>query len=167
MDTDWGKAAWLSYTSIYDGTANSWYRITLGYYHCSADAPVSGGIYRVTLKIKGELTDAGTVSKLVFTCRNADNDASFAAGTNPSSFTATMATVTPDEAATWQDYTFYVDFSKKATNVGSNITFSDTEASDYAAFDLRIYTNDAGTETVTSNTAKIYISDVVMEAYTE
>ena len=184
--TTWGKAAKLSYTSTWDAAANegkgkvvnnSWYLATLGYYHCSVDAPINGGIYKVTLKVKGSTNDAGTVSKLVFTCRNADNSSSFGAATNQN-FLATTVSVTPDAANTWQEYTFYINFDKKSTAVGTVPTtdieegkpnyakrWIDSSASDYSKFDLRIYTNDAATATVTSNTATIYISDLVMEPY--
>ena len=184
--TTWGKAAKFSYTSTWDAEANkgegkavnnSWYLATLGYYHCSADAPINGGIYKVTLKVKGGKTTAGSTSKLVFTCRNADNSSSFGAATNQN-FLATTVSVTPDAANTWQEYTFYINFDKKSTAVGTVPTtdieegkpnyakrWIDSSASDYSKFDLRIYTNDAATATVTSNTATIYISDLVMEPY--
>lgn len=184
--TTWGKAAKLSYTSTWDAAANegkgkavnnSWYLGTLGYYHCSADAPINGGIYKVTLKVKGSTNDAGTVSKLVFTCRDAGNSSSFGASTTQT-FLATTVSVTPDAANTWQEYTFYINFDKKSTAVGTVPTtdieegkpnyakrWIDSSASDYSKFDLRIYTNDAATATVTSNTATIYISDLVMEPY--
>ena len=182
VTTTWGKAAKLSYTSTLNtetGKAvnNSWYLATLGYYHCSVDAPINGGIYKVTLKVKGSTNDAGTVSKLVFTCRNADNSSSFGAATNQN-FLATTVSVTPGAADTWQDYTFYINFDKKSTAVGTVPTngieeggnnyakrWIDSSASDYSKFDLRIYTNDAATADVQSNTATIYISDVKMEPY--
>ena len=182
VTTTWGKAAKLSYTSTWNtetGKAvnNSWYLATLGYYHCSVDAPINGGIYKVTLKVKGSTNDAGTVSKLVFTCRNADNSSSFGAATNQN-FLATTVSVTPGAADTWQDYTFYINFDKKSTAVGTVPTngieeggnnyakrWIDSSASDYSKFDLRIYTNDAATADVQSNTATIYISDVKMEPY--
>lgn len=185
--TTWGKAAKLSYTSTWNPTGgnkgtgaavnNSWYLATLGYYHCAADAPINGGIYKVTLKVKGSTNDAGTVSKLVFTCRNADNSSSFGAATNQN-FLATTVSVTPKAADTWEDYTFYINFDQKSTAVGTVPTteieegqsnyakrWIDSSASDYSKFDLRIYTNDAATSSVTSNTATIYISDVKMEPY--
>lgn len=180
--TTWGKAAKLSYTSTWNtetkkAVNNSWYLGTLGYYHCSADAPINGGIYKVTLKVKGSTNDAGKISKLVFTCRNADNSSSFGAATNQN-FLATTVSVTPGTADTWQDYTFYINFDKKSTAVGTVPTngieeggdnyekrWIDSSASDYSKFDLRIYTNDAATADVQSNTATIYISDVKMEPY--
>lgn len=185
--TTWGKAAKLSYTSTWNTTGgnqgtgaavnNSWYLATLGYYHCAADAPINGGIYKVTLKVKGGETTAGKISKLVFTCRNADNSSSFGAATNQN-FLATTVSVTPGTADTWQDYTFYINFDKKSTAVGTVPTteieeggknyekrWIDSNASDYSKFDLRIYTNDAATADVQSNTATIYISDVKMEPY--
>ena len=186
--TTWGKAATLSYTSTWDATANegkgkavnnSWYVGTIGYYHCSVNAPINGGIYKVTLKVKGSKNEAGNVSKLVFTCRNADNSSSFGTATNQN-FLATTVSVTPKTADTWEDYIFYINFDKKSTAVGTvpttgieeggnNYTkrWIDSSASDYSKFDLRIYTNDAATAAVQSNTAKIYISDVVMEPYVE
>lgn len=179
--TGWGKAAKLSYTSTWNSETekavnNSWYIGTLGYYHCSANA-INGGIYKVTMKIKGDTNDGGTISKLVITCRNADNTSSFGASTSQS-FPATTVSVTPKTAKAWEDYVFYINFDKKSTTVGTVPTTNidegqsnyekrwiDSEASDYSKIDLRIYTNDAATSTTTSNTATIYISDVKMEPY--
>lgn len=180
-----GKAAKLSYTSTWDPTGgnnktgaavnNSWYIATLGYYHY---ASVNRSIYKVTLKVKGDTNKAGTVSKLVFTCRNADNSSSFGASTSSENFLATTVSVTPKTANTWEEYIFYINFNKKSTAVGTVPTtdidekgnnyakrWIDSEPSDYSKFDLRIYTNDAATSSVTSNKATIYISDVVMEPY--
>lgn len=181
--TTWGKAATLSYTSTWNtetGKAvnNSWYLGTLGYYHCSTETPINGSIYKVTMKIKGATDTAGAISKLVFTCRNADNTNSFAMSTNVENYTATTATKVPAKADTWEEYSFYIDFSQKSTTAGTVPTtelgageknegkgWSDSTASDYAKIDLRIYTNNAATAELQSNTAKIYISDVVMEPY--
>lgn len=182
-ETNWGKAAKLSYTSTWNtetgklANNNSWYIGTLGYYHCSANTPINGGIYKVTMKIKGETNNANTVSKLVFTCRNADNKSSFGASATQS-FLATTVSVTPETAKTWQEFVFYINFDKKSTTVGTVLTdtedekydeakdWKETVSDDYSKFDLRIYTNDAATSTTTSNTATIYISDVKMEPYT-
>lgn len=181
--TSWGKAATLSYTSTWNtetskAVNNSWYVGTLGYYHCSTETPINGGIYKVTMKIKGATDTAGAISKLVFTCRNADNTNSFAMSTNVENYTATTATKVPAKADTWEEYSFYIDFSQKSTTAGTVPTtelgageknegkgWSDSTASDYAKIDLRIYTNNAATAELQSNTAKIYISDVVMEPY--
>lgn len=173
--TTWGKAATLSYTSTWNtetGKAvnNSWYLGTLGYYHCSTETPINGSIYKVTMKIKGSKDDTSTekdvVSKLVFTCRNADNKSSFAMSTSAESYTATTVTKTPAKANEWEDFTLYIDFSQKSTqSPGGNVTLESANAEDYAKIDLRIYTNNPATAAVQSNTAKIYISDVVMEPY--
>lgn len=184
--TTWGKAAKFSYTSTWNAETkkavnNSWYLGTLGYYHCSADAPINGGIYKVSMKIKGIKDNTSTeekpvYSKLVFTCRNADNSSSFGASASQT-FTATTVT-SALESEEWEEFTIYINFDKKSTSVGTVPTtgigvgesnyekrWIDSEESDYSKFDLRIYTNNPATATVTSNTATIYISDLKMEPY--
>lgn len=169
--TTWGKAATLSYTSTWNtetkkAVNNSWYLGTLGYYHCSTETPINGGIYRVTMKTKGMADSNNNASKLVFTCRNAKNNASFAITANVENFTATTVTNTPKNAGEWENFTLYIDFSRKSTqSPGGSVTLESANAEDYAKFDLRIYTNNAATADVKSNTAKIYISDVIMEPY--
>lgn len=172
-ETTWGVAGYFTYTSKWNtdsssADSNSWFKGALGYLHTSPMDVSTTSIYRVTLKIKGEENENGTASRLVFTCRNANNDASFAISTNSTNYTATSVTIQPTTASTWQDYTFYIDFSRKYGTVGSlgNNSFTTCDASDYARFDLRVYPNDAASETVQSVKAEIYISDVVMEPYT-
>lgn len=170
--TTWGKAATLSYTSTWDATANegkgkavnnSWYVGTLGYLHTSPINVNTTSIYKVTLKIKGNTNEKSVISRLVFTCRNAANNASFAMSTNQT-FGATTVSKQPAAADTWEDFSFYINFAQKANTVGTT-SLSDSEAADYARFDLRVYTNDAATESVQSCKATISISDVVIEPY--
>lgn len=183
--TTWGKAAKLSYTSTWDAAANdgkgkavnnSWYLGTLGYYHCATDAPINGGIYKVTMKTKGENDDTGTISKVSFCCRSKDNAAAFSIATTISAINthatnnsgSTIITKGQGTAETWEEFTFYINFGKKTdTNVnpGGTTKLTDTTKDDYSVFDLRIYTNNPATATTQSNTATIYISDVKMEPY--
>ena len=127
--------------------------------------------FEVTLKIKGKAdTKYGEISKLVFTCRNATNKASFAITTNVTNFAATTVTNTPKQVDTWEELTLYINFSKQSGEApGSSVNLSDASSDDYAKFDLRIYTNNPVKTTPEgedlSNTAEIYISDVVMEPY--
>lgn len=173
--TNWGKAAKFSFTSTWNNgkaLSNSWYIGTLGYYHCSEDAPIIGGIYKISMKVKSELSQSETAegelnlngsSKIMITCRNADNSGSFGASTSQK-FSATTVSVTPKVAGTWEDYTFFIDFSQKSSSVGS-ATLEASNASDYSKFDLRIYTNDNATETIQAKKSTIYISDVTIEPY--
>lgn len=193
VSTTWGKAATLSYTSTWDAEAakvannNSWYVGTLGYLHTSPINVNTTSIYKVTLKVKGNANGKKTtvneeekdaVSRLVFTCRNADNSASFGISTNQS-FTATTVNKQPNTADVWEEYSFYINFSKKSSTVGTVPTTElgsgeknegkgwaeEVTAADYARFDLRVYTNDPATADVPSCTATISISDVVIEPY--
>ncbi|MBM6962102.1 fimbrillin family protein [Bacteroides caecigallinarum] len=183
--TTWGKAAKLSYTSTWnptggkDGTGaavnNSWYLGTLGYYHCATDAPINGGIYKVTMKTKGENDDTGTISKVSFCCRSKDNAAAFSIATTISAINthatnnsgSTIITKGQGTAETWEEFTFYINFGKKTdnTNPGGTTKLTDTTKDDYSVFDLRFYTNNPATAEVKSNTATIYISDVTIEPY--
>ena len=79
-------------------------------------------------------------------------------------FGATTVSKQPAAADTWEDFSFYINFAQKANTVGTT-SLSDSEAADYARFDLRVYTNDAATESVQSCKATISISDVVIEPY--
>lgn len=182
--TTWGKAAKLSYTSTWDAAANdgkgkavnnSWYLGTLGYYHCATDAPINGGIYKVTMKTKGENDDTGTISKVSFCCRSKDNAAAFSIATTISAINthatnnsgSTIITKGQGTAETWEEFTFYINFGKKTdnTNPGGTTKLTDTTKDDYSVFDLRFYTNNPATAEVQSNTATIYISDVTIEPY--
>ena len=85
---------------------------------------------------------------------------------------ATTVSVTPDATDTWQEYTFYIDFSKISSTVGSvtgkdGKVFSDATSEDLIGCDLRIYTNSAATAAIQSVNATIYVSDVTMEPYQE
>lgn len=178
--TTWGKAAKLSYTSTWDAKTekavnNSWYLATLGYYHCAADAPINGGIYKVTMKTKGENDGTGTISKVSFCCRSKDNAAAFSIATTISAINthatnnsgSTIITKGQGTAETWEEFTFYINFGKKTdnTNPGGTTKLTDTTKDDYSVFDLRFYTNNPATAEVQSNTATIYISDVTIEPY--
>lgn len=190
-EPSWGKAAKLTYTSVWDPTANkgqgkavnnSWYVAAIGYNHVEPIYVEEGNsVYKVTLQIKSNKNELGKISPLVFTCKSknlADGHYkwSFAASTNPTSFNqetgATTVSVTPDATDTWQEYTFYIDFSKISSTVGSvtgkdGKVFSDATSEDLIGCDLRIYTNSAATAAIQSVNATIYVSDVIMEPYQE
>lgn len=176
----WERCASLEYVSKYGDNlkTNSYYRAALSYYHASP-VDVSNSIYKLTIYYKTKLSQCETVdedptdvvddgqnsqAKLVLTCRNADNSASFAINTN-TNFTATSVGVTP-QTTQWQTLVVYIDFSKKYGTVGGKVTeWVTTTLSDYRAFDLRFYTNNDATETIQKVVSKIYISDLVMEPY--
>lgn len=189
--TVWRKAAKLTYTSVWNPEAdegkgkavnNSWYVAAIGYNHVEPIYVEEGNsVYKVTLQIKSNKNELGKISPLVFTCKSknlADGHYkwSFAASTNPTSFNqetgATTVSVTPDATDTWQEYTFYIDFSKISSTVGAvtgkdGKVFSDATSEDLIGCDLRIYTNSAATAAIQSVNASIYISDVTMEPYQE
>lgn len=194
-ETLWEKVAKLTYTSVWDPTANdgkgkavnnSWYVAAIGYNHVKPIYVEEGNsVYKVTLQIKSNENELKKISPLVFTCKskNLTDDHykwSFAASTNPTSFNketgATTVSVTPSTSDTWQEYVFYIDFSLISSTTGS-IPGSNTQnpakfesssdADIESGFDLRIYTNSAATAAIQSVNATIYVSDVIMEPYQE
>lgn len=194
-ETLWEKVAKLTYTSVWDPTANdgkgkavnnSWYVAAIGYNHVKPIYVEEGNsVYKVTLQIKSNENELGKISPLVFTCKskNLTDDHykwSFAASTNPTSFNketgATTLSVTPSTSDTWQEYVFYIDFSLISSTTGSipgnnaqnPAKFeSSSDADIESGFDLRIYTNSAATAAIQSVNASIYVSDVTMEPYQE
>lgn len=194
-EPSWGKAAKLTYTSVWDPTANkgqgkavnnSWYVAAIGYNHVEPIYVEEGNsVYKVTLQIKSNKNELGKISPLVFTCKSKNlTDEhykwSFAASTNPTSFNketgATTVSVTPSNSDAWQEYIFYIDFSLISSTTGSipgnnaqnPAKFeSSSDADIESGFDLRIYTNSAATAAIQSVNASIYVSDVIMEPYQE
>lgn len=194
-ETLWEKVAKLTYTSVWDPTANdgkgkavnnSWYVAAIGYNHVKPIYVEEGNsVYKVTLQIKSNENELGKISPLVFTCKskNLTDDHykwSFAASINPTSFNketgATTVSVTPSTSDTWQEYVFYIDFSLISSTTGSipgnnaqnPAKFeSSSDADIESGFDLRIYTNSAATAAIQSVNASIYVSDVIMEPYQE
>lgn len=179
----WKKYASLEYTSKYKdaNAANSYYKAALSYFHSSPLDVSQTKIYKLSMKIKTELSQSATLdgelsengaSKLVITCRNADHSSSFATSTNQT-FSATTVSKTPDNRE-WNDFTIYINLAQKSTTVGTVPTegkdvetkgWKETSASDYAKFDLRFYTNNNASESTQKVVSKIYISDLVMEPY--
>lgn len=180
---NWGKYASLEYTSKYEdaNAANSYYKAALSYFHSSPLDVSQTQIYKLSMKIKTELSQSETLdgelsenraSKLVITCRNADDSSSFATSTNQT-FSATTVSKTPDNR-NWMDFTIYINLAQKSTTVGTVPTtgndletkgWKETSASDYAKFDLRFYTNNSASSSIQKVVSKIYISDLVMEPY--
>lgn len=177
--TEWGKYASLQYTSIFEdaNAVNSYYKVALSYYHSYPLDMSETSIYKLSMKIKTELSQSATkdgeltpngASKIVITCRNADNSSSFAASTGQN-FTATSVSKKPEDN-NWLDFTVYIDFSKKSTSVGTvpasgEKSWVNTTSDDYSKFDLRFYTNNNASAEVQKVVSKIYISDLVMEPY--
>lgn len=180
---NWGKYASLEYTSKFEdaNVSNSYYKAALSYFHSSPLDVSQTQIYKLSMKIKTELSQSATLdgelsengaSKLVITCRNADNSSSFATSTNQT-FSATTVSKTPDNRE-WNEFTIYINLAQKSTTVGTVPTtgneletkgWKETSASDYAKFDLRFYTNNNASESTQKVVSKIYISDLVMEPY--
>ncbi|MBM6964243.1 fimbrillin family protein [Phocaeicola plebeius] len=180
---NWGKYASLEYTSKYEdaNAANSYYKAALSYFHSSPLDVSQTQIYKLSMKIKTELSQSETLdgelsengaSKLVITCRNADDSSSFATSTNQT-FSATTVSKTPGNR-NWMDFTIYINLAQKSTTVGTVPTtgndletkgWKETSASDYAKFDLRFYTNNSASSSIQKVVSKIYISDLVMEPY--
>lgn len=180
---NWGKYASLEYTSKYEdaNAANSYYKAALSYFHSSPLDVSQTQIYKLSMKIKTELSQSETLdgelsengaSKLVITCRNADDSSSFATSTNQT-FSATTVSKTPGNR-NWMDFTIYINLAQKSTTVGTVPTtgndletkgWKETSASDYAKFDLRFYTNNSASSSIQKVVSKIYISDLALEPY--
>ena len=166
-DTDWGKAAKMTYNIEGEKTFNSsngnpsfnnsWYKAVIGYNH---NEPVyvtdDTYIYKVTAKIKSELCKDTTatstrISTIMFTCKSKSSErytCSFAASTNPDKFESTLMNKTPATAGVWEEYTFYINFKLISSTVGSGINgipdkdgnvkeFIASTPDDYSGFDLR------------------------------
>ena len=127
-------------------------------------------IYKVTAWVKGEVIEdgKGTAASISVTCKSRDAISSgerykysFAIGTSPTIEKGTLITIKPTKAATWEEKTFYIDFSRIGSRVSSSTTYEDALESDYNGFDLRFYTNNKNYEST------IYISDVKIEQYHE
>lgn len=106
--------------------------------------------------------------KVVVTCRNAANNASFAAVATPSfeNIKANTVTYTVDINDEWSTYTTYIDFGNKNTAVGSVTEWVQTTSDDYKKIDVRFYTNNP-TKEGKELTSTIYISDVELVPYEE
>lgn len=180
---EWKKYASLEYTSTNGASTsgNSYWKAALCYYHTLPLDVSQTQIYKLSMKIKTELSQSATLdgelsesgaSKLVITCRNADDSSSFATSTNQT-FSATTVSKTPGNR-NWMDFTIYINLAQKSTTVGTVPTtgndletkgWKETSASDYAKFDLRFYTNNSASSSIQKVVSKIYISDLVMEPY--
>lgn len=183
----WKKYASLEYTSTNGASTsgNSYWKAALCYYHTLPLDVSQTQIYKLSMKIKTELSQSATlddelsesgVSKLVITCRNADNSSSFAVSTNQT-FLATTVSKEPAARGQWENFVIYINLAQKSKTVGTVVTDSSNEkyeeandwkvtsASDYAKFDLRFYTNNSASSSIQKVVSKIYISDLVMEPY--
>lgn len=179
-NTIWKKAAKLSYTSKWSaGKAvnNSYYIATIGYFYNSPILTDSSNKYKLTFKAKvsllekvgeSEATASAEKGKVVVTCRNAANNASFAAVAVPDfeNVKANTVTYTVNTNDEWDTYTTYFDFSNKNTSVGSVAEWIPTTSDDYKKIDVRFYTNNP-TKEGKELTSTIYISDVELVPYKE
>lgn len=181
---EWKKYASLEYTSTNGASTsgNSYWKAALCYYHTLPLDVSQTQIYKLSMKIKTELSQSATlddelsesgVSKLVITCRNADNSSSFAVSTNQT-FLATTVSKEPAARGQWENFVIYINLAQKSTTVGTVPTtgndlgkkgWKETSASDYAKFDLRFYTNNSASSSIQKVVSKIYISDLALEPY--
>ena len=123
----WEKAAKLTYTSVWDAAANnnqgkavnnSYYIATVGYLHDAAIYTSDTEVYKLTFKAKSNLVKTTVVdgtetpvelsdaAKIVVTCRNSVDDASFAmSGSSSIADNATTTTMTVSELVkdTWKE----------------------------------------------------------------
>lgn len=192
----WEKAAKLTYTSVWDpnvdngadkpkGKAvnNSYYVAAVGYLHDAAIYTSDTEVYKLTFKAKSNLVKTTVVdgtetpvelsdaAKIVVTCRNSVDDASFAmSGSSSIADNATTTTMTVSDLVkdTWKECVAYIHFGRKSTAVGS-VTSSkpmgDSETSDLQKIDIRFYTNNPSSADGEKITATIFISDVKLEPY--
>lgn len=169
-ETNWGKAAKMTYNIKGEEINNSWYKAAIGYNHTEPMYITDDTyIYKVSAKIKADACEGtSTVSTIMFTCKAKSADRytwSFAASTTPETFTSTIINKKPANAGTWEDFSFFINFKQVSSTIGTidgtdaSKYFSEATESDYNGFDLRIYTNN---ENVKST---IYISDVKIEQY--
>ena len=117
---------------------------------------------------ESEATASAEKGKVVVTCRNAANNASFAAVAVPDfeNVKANTVTYTVNTNDEWDTYTTYFDFSNKNTSVGSVAEWIPTTSDDYKKIDVRFYTNNP-TKEGKELTSTIYISDVELVPYKE
>lgn len=192
-EVEWEKAAKLTYTSVWDSDANdgkgkavnnSYYVAAVGYLHDAAIYTSYTPVYKLTFKAKSnqvkttvvdetesseELSDA---AKIVVTCRNAKDDASFALTSSSTSIEktgTTSTTITPTNKDTWESFTAYIYFGKKHGTVGTPTAdkMLDVTSDDLQKIDIRFYTNNPSSAEGEKITATIFISDVKLEPYKE
>lgn len=177
-ETDWGKAAKMTYNIKGEETFNnkgeasfnnSWYKAAIGYNHTEPMYVTDDiYIYKVTAKIKSDVCEGTTTkSAFSFTCKAKSAERytwSFAASTKADSFTSTTVNKTPAKSGVWEEFTFYINFKQVSSTIGTvdgstSKYFVDATKDDYNGFDLRIYTNNKNLKPT------IYISDVKIEQY--
>lgn len=191
----WEKAAKLTYTSVWDpnvdngadkpkGKAvnNSYYVAAVGYLHDAAIYTSDTEVYKLTFKAKSNLVKTTVVdgtetpvelsdaAKIVVTCRNAKDDASFALTSSSTSIDGTgttSTTIIPANKDTWESFTAYIYFGKKHATVGTPGAEKMLEATaeDLQKIDIRFYTNNPSSADGEKITATIFISDVKLEPY--
>lgn len=187
----WEKAAKLTYTSVWDAAANnnqgkavnnSYYVAAVGYLHDAAIYTSDTEVYKLTFKAKSNLVKTTVVdgtetpvelsdaAKIVVTCRNAKDNASFALTSSSTSIDGTgttSTTIIPANKDTWESFTAYIYFGKKHTTVGTPGAEKMLEATaeDLQKIDIRFYTNNPSSADGEKITATIFISDVKLEPY--
>lgn len=187
----WEKAAKLTYTSVWDAAANnnqgkavnnSYYVAAVGYLHDAAIYTSDTEVYKLTFKAKSNLVKTTVVdgtetpvelsdaAKIVVTCRNAKDGASFALTSSSTSIDGTgttSTTIIPANKDTWESFTAYIYFGKKHTTVGTPGAEKMLEATaeDLQKIDIRFYTNNPSSADGEKITATIFISDVKLEPY--
>ena len=187
----WEKAAKLTYTSVWDAAANnnqgkavnnSYYVAAVGYLHDAAIYTSDTEVYKLTFKAKSNLVKTTVVdgtetpvelsdaAKIVVTCRNAKDGASFALTSSSTSIDGTgttSTTIIPANKDTWESFTAYIYFGKKHTTVGTPGAEKMLEATaeDLQKIDIRFYTNNPTSKEGEKITATIFISEVTLEPY--
>ena len=187
----WEKAAKLTYTSVWDAAANnnqgkavnnSYYVAAVGYLHDAAIYTSDTEVYKLTFKAKSNLVKTTVVdgtetpvelsdaAKIVVTCRNAKDGASFALTSSSTSIDGTgttSTTIIPANKDTWESFTAYIYFGKKHATVGTPGAEKMLEATaeDLQKIDIRFYTNNPTSKEGEKITATIFISEVTLEPY--
>lgn len=160
-DEKYGNYAKFTFTSTYKEEKQKrtdWNKVVLGYFHKD---DISKGVYKVSMKIKSNKNDnKGNKGKgnVTFVVRNGENTASYAIANPhqkaPGEYRGTRINKAPKAADTWENYTFFVDFSKilegkPVTKLDNGQKFAEVDDDDIDSFSILIFSyNIAGPKTI-------------------
>ena len=184
-NSKWQKSLKLSFTSTWTPKiTNSYYIAAITYNHITPiNIESTNGIYKITFKAKGSITEGTPKSKCNIACISTKTERAFGINTAVGTITgenpkSTMAGIDLTEDWPENEYTVYINFakvnweaksqtdptlvSKYSGNSPLNVS-SDSE--DLSMINLRFYTTTNATETDTKTVSNLEITDVTMEPY--